>query len=161
MFSYLKQTSLDNKLQGLGVGWITTFANAVIFIGITSGAALLPVGALAEEALIEEVLVTGSRIQRGNLTQPNPVYGLDRDDITLSGELDLIDLLDNLPQLFSSSNGAESDFFTQAGINNEPGLSQLDLRALGSIRTLVLVDGKRHVSGQANGVFARQTTSSS
>ncbi len=77
MFSCFKQKSLDGKLQGLGVGWITTCANSVIFIGITSAVSLLPVGASAQEAIIEEVVVTGSRIERANLTQPNPVYALD------------------------------------------------------------------------------------
>ncbi len=149
MFSCFKQKSLDGKLQGLGVGWITTFANTVIFIGITSAVSLLPVGASAQEAIIEEVVVTGSRIVRANLTQPNPVYALDAEDIKLSGELSVIDLIDDLPQLFLSTNGAESDFFTQDGLDNSPGLAKLDLRGLGSNRTLVLVDGKRHVSGQA------------
>lgn len=136
-------------LDRLGVRWFTTFANAAIFVGMATGISLLPVGALAQDAVIEEILVTGSRIPRGNLTQPNPVYGLDSDDIKFSGELNLVDLLDDLPQLFSSSTGAQSDFFTQDGINNTPGLTQLNLRGLGSNRTLVLVDGKRHVSGQA------------
>ncbi|MFQ5549537.1 MAG: TonB-dependent receptor domain-containing protein [Woeseia sp.] len=101
------------------------------------------------EAHIEEITVTGSRIQRGNLTQPNPVYGLDAEDVKLSGETNLIDIVDDLPQLFSSDNSAQSTFFTQGGINNTPGLARLDLRGLGANRTLVLVDGKRHVSGQA------------
>jgi outer membrane receptor protein involved in Fe transport len=98
---------------------------------------------------IEEITVTGSRIQRGNLTQPNPVYGLDAEDVKLSGQTNLIDIVDDLPQLFSSDNGAQSDFFEEVGIDSTPGLARLDLRGLGSNRTLVLVDGKRHVSGQA------------
>ena len=102
-----------------------------------------------DDAVIEEIMVTGSRIQRGNLTQPNPVYSLSSEDVKLSGQTNLIDIVDDLPQLFSSDNAAQSDFFTQDGINNTPGLARLDLRGLGSNRTLVLVDGKRHVSGQA------------
>jgi iron complex outermembrane receptor protein len=102
-----------------------------------------------DDEALEEITVTGSRIQRGNLTQPNPVYGLDAEDVKMSGELNLIDIVDDLPQLFSSDNGAQSDFFTETGIDNTPGLARLNLRGLGANRTLVLVDGKRHVSGQA------------
>lgn len=98
---------------------------------------------------LEQVIVTGTRIVRGNLTQPNPVYGLDAEEVKLSGQLSLIDVVDDLPQLFSSQNSAQSAFFAQDGIDNTPGLAQLDLRALGPNRTLVLVDGRRHVSGQA------------
>lgn len=117
----------------------------VIGIGLASEAAF----AQGDDDEVEEITVTGSRIQRGNLTQPNPVYSLNAEDVRLSGELNLIDIVDDLPQLFSSDNAAQSDFFTQDGINNTPGLARLDLRGLGANRTLVLVDGRRHVSGQA------------
>ena len=63
--------------------------------------------------------------------------------------MNVIDIVDDLPQLFSSNNGTQSLFFGQEGVDNTPGLAQLDLRGLGGNRTLVLVDGKRHVSGQA------------
>jgi iron complex outermembrane recepter protein len=119
----------------------------VIGFGLASGPVLAQ-GANDDEEL-EEITVTGSRIQRGNLTQPNPVYGLNAEDVKFSGELNLIDIVDDLPQLFSSDNGAQSAFFAQDGIDNTPGLARLDLRGLGSNRTLVLVDGRRHVSGQA------------
>ena len=101
------------------------------------------------DPVLEEVIVTGTRIARGNFTQPNPVYGLDAEDVRMSGQLNLVDVVDDLPQLFSSQNSAQSDFFTQDGIDNTAGLAQLDLRSLGPNRTLVLVDGRRHVSGQA------------
>lgn len=101
---------------------------------------------------VEEITVTGSRIQRGNLTQPNPVYGLSAEEIKATGQLSIIDVIDDLPQLFASQNSAQSGFFdtsTDTGRDNTPGLALLDLRALGPNRTLVLVDGRRHVSGQA------------
>jgi len=102
-----------------------------------------------EDAMIEELVVTGSRIQRANLTQPNPVTSLSSEDIKLSGELSVVDVLDALPQLFSSTNSAQADFFTQDGVDATPGVAVLDLRGLGSSRTLTLVDGRRHVAGQA------------
>lgn len=119
-------------------------------LALVSCALLHAAPALAQEgASIEEVVVTGSRIQRANLTQPNPVTSLDSEDIKLSGELSVVDVLDDLPQLFSSTNSAQASFFTQDGVDASPGVAVLDLRGLGSARTLTLVDGRRHVAGQA------------
>src|SRR3546814_2029996 len=50
-------------------------------------------------------------------TQPNPVYGLDSEEVKLSGQLNLIDVVDDLPQLFNSQNSAQSAFFVQDGID--------------------------------------------
>ena len=129
------------------------FASAlVVGLGSASGTAL------AQEDEIEEITVTGSRIQRANQVQPNPVYGLDSTEIEATGQLNMVDVVNDLPQLFSSQNSAQSTFFATndaTGINNSPGLAQLDLRALGPNRTLVLVDGRRHVSGQAGGAGCR------
>jgi len=105
-----------------------------------------------EEEVIEEIHVTGSRIQRANQVQPNPVYGLSSEEIKASGQLSMIDIVDELPQLFASQNSAQSNFFgtsNDTGLDNSPGLALLNLRNLGPNRTLVLVDGRRHVSGQA------------
>jgi len=105
-----------------------------------------------EEEVIEEIHVTGSRIQRANQVQPNPVYGLSSEEIKASGQLSMIDIVDELPQLFASQNSAQSNFFATSddtGLDNSPGLALLNLRNLGPNRTLVLVDGRRHVSGQA------------
>jgi len=102
---------------------------------------------------LEEVIVTGSRITRANQVQPNPVYSLSSEEIKATGQLNMIDVVDDLPALFSSQNSAQSSFFTSTdtptGLDNTPGLALLNLRGLGSNRTLVLVDGRRHVSGQA------------
>ena len=72
MFSYFERSFRDGNGRNR-VGWAITFTNAAVFVGLTGGAALFPLSAAAEEEVLEEVLVTGSRIQRGNLTQPNPV----------------------------------------------------------------------------------------
>jgi len=130
-------------------------AQALVLAGITALSLSLSTGSAfaQEEEVIEEIHVTGSRITRANQVQPNPVYGLDSEEIKATGQLNMIDVVDDLPQLFSSQNSAQSNFFTSTdtstGLDNSPGLALLDLRSLGSNRTLVLVDGRRHVSGQA------------
>ena len=122
-------------------------ASTAISLSLSTGSAFAQ---QAEE--LEEVIVTGSRISRANQVQPNPVYSLSSADIKAGGQLNMIDLMDDLPQLFSSQNSAQSNYFATSddtGLNNSPGLALLDLRSLGPNRTLVLVDGRRHVSGQA------------
>jgi outer membrane receptor protein involved in Fe transport len=113
-------------------------------------ASALPVAqsALAEEAQLEEVVVTGSRIARDpNQTAPSPVQTLGEAEIRLSGQLDVADILREQPALLtttSSVGSVDGVFATQA---DAVGQSVLQLRGLGNERTLVLVNGRRHVSG--------------
>ena len=59
---------------------------------LATGSSPIPSFADEDASVIEEVVVTGSRIQRANLTQPNPVYGLDASDIKATGEQSLIEV---------------------------------------------------------------------
>lgn len=94
---------------------------------------------------VEKVVVTGSRIPRPNLEQPTPVTTITNERIQDSGTSNLGDIVAQFPAL--SSNGtvrANSDSFGDSG-----GLNFPDLRSLGTARTLTLVNGKRHVAGDA------------
>ncbi|MBI1251194.1 MAG: TonB-dependent receptor plug domain-containing protein [Alphaproteobacteria bacterium] len=92
----------------------------------------------------EEIIVTGSRIRQPDFQSSNPVVSVDAEAIQLSGTTNLTDFLQQLPALTNSidSNDAAS---INAGIAGS-GLNLLNLRNLGTDRTLVLVDGRRHVS---------------
>ncbi len=89
----------------------------------------LPVGlnaAMAQDANqeaeeIEEVVVTGSRIARSNLTTPTPVSAVSDEDMKLSGNQDMTETLQENPALLSSVNNE------QAGANI--GASFLNLRS--------------------------------
>ena len=113
-------------------------------------AALLVAGMLpfagpsvAQEGVLEEVIVTGSRIARdANLTGALPVQSMDADDISSSGEFSLADVVNDVPALLSSLTAEQS--IDRAGRH---GSNRLNLRGLGQNRTLVLVDGRRHVGG--------------
>ena len=100
-----------------------------------------------DEAPIEEVVVTGSRIKQDEKGFANPVTTFSAETIAQSGKTDLADFLAQTPALLGSTTGDLT-----AGSNpgfGEVGLNLLDLRHLGVDRTLVLVDGRRHVSGLA------------
>jgi outer membrane receptor protein involved in Fe transport len=92
------------------------------------------------------IIVTGSRITRDpNATAPLPVSTLDATDFRDFGATDVTAALRQVPALISSGTVADSIERGAGGV----GQATLNLRQLGSNRTLVLVDGWRHVSGVA------------
>ena len=125
--------------------------SASLFVSFLGG----PGAALAQDAEIEETLeeivVTGSRIARDpNLGAPVAVQSVSAEDIRLSGELDVTEVIRNLPALLTTTAGdgsLDSVFSTTSGEANGAGESVLQLRGMGAERTLVLVNGRRHVSG--------------
>ena len=100
-----------------------------------------------EAAVIEEVVVTGSRIRRDPLNEPTAIMEVDRDDLVNTGFTNLGDALQNLPIAGSAPNSQfnvpGNQGFPQDGAGIGAGSVQLALRNLKSIRTLVLVDGRR------------------
>jgi len=86
------------------------------------------------------IVVTGSRISTPNLESANPVAILTGEQVFSSGNLSVGDQLNELPQLRSSFSQANSTAYL-----GTRGLNLLDLRGLGTSRTLVLVNGRRHV----------------
>jgi iron complex outermembrane receptor protein len=92
---------------------------------------------------VQEVVVTGSRIRRGSgFDYPVPVAVLNGDDIRDSGYTTIGDALANLPQSLATT-GIQNT----SGTLFAAGEARVNLRGLGTQRTLVLVDGRRHVTG--------------
>lgn len=128
---------------------LTAFAWVVTFSALATGSALVASApAYAEEGVIEEVIVTGSRIARDpNLGASGPVQSMSAEDIKMSGETDVVDVLREMPALLSSisSDGSTDSVFAET--TTTVGENTLQLRGMGTERTLVLVNGRRHVSG--------------
>ncbi len=93
-----------------------------------------------EDSSIEEVIVTGSRIRRADIDSASPVTILERDDILAAGITDIGDLLQSMPSMSGSPIGTTTN-------NGGNGAVLIDLRGMGSARTLTLVNGKRVVDG--------------
>ena len=109
---------------------------------LTSAAAALVgvVPAQAQEAsTIQEVVVTGSRIPQPNLTSVSPVTAVGSDQVKIEGVTRVEDLINNLPQAFADFGGNLS--------NGSTGTASVNLRNLGSQRTLVLVNSRRLMPG--------------
>ncbi len=97
---------------------------------------------------LEEIVVTGSRLVRPGAESPIPVTALDAAEIDLSGSTNLVYIVNELPALGQNGADARNNFRGQSEI----GTSLLNLRSLGANRTLVVVNGRRHVgsvSGQS------------
>ena len=89
-----------------------------------------------------EIIVTGTRIPQVNLTSPAPVTVVTNQDIKLSGTTRVEDLLNQLPSVGASQSSGQSNAAT--------GTAEVDLRYLGSKRTLALVNGRRMTPGDPN-----------
>jgi iron complex outermembrane recepter protein len=103
----------------------------------------------AQEQPPETVVVTGTRIPRPAYDLPNPVATVNADEIQHSGTTNLTDYLKRIPALAGSlGDFATSGYNTPAAndLSSLGGLNLLDLRNLGYVRTLVLIDNHRTVS---------------
>lgn len=138
---------LKDKLGLLGASFLVGMGAAA-----TPAAAQTPQPVAAEEE--ETIIVTGSRIRRDPANAPAPLIQVTQEEITLSGDANVIDFLVDIPAL-SGSNVPED---TTGANLNDGGLSLLDLRDLGTVRTLTLVDGRRHV-GAPQGQLAVDVSS--
>ncbi|RMB52193.1 TonB-dependent receptor-like protein [Sphingomonas sp. PP-CE-3A-406] len=87
-----------------------------------------------------EITVTGSRIRRPNLESNLPVTSISGEEFFQRGQNNIGDTLNDLPQLRSTVGQQNPGL----GIGIQ-GLNLLDLRGLGTQRTLTLVNGRRHV----------------
>lgn len=110
-----------------------------------------------EPAVLEEVVVTGSRIRRNPLNEPTAVLDISSEKLDNTGVTNLGDILQDLPITGSAPNSQfnvpGNSGFPQDGAGIGAGAVQLSLRNIGAKRTLILVDGKRWIAGSsASGV---------
>jgi len=95
--------------------------------------------------VLEEVIITGSRIARTGYDAPTPLAIIDRAEIDQSGFASLSDVLLRMPSLAVGQGLGNA---SNSGSN--VGATFLNLRGLGVERTLTLVDGKRRVPGSSS-----------
>lgn len=97
---------------------------------------------VSSEDRTERIQVTGSRILREGAVAPAPVTVISGDELIESGAMNIGEVLSRLPAMANTYTLANSGRFIGSA-----GASLLDLRGMGTSRTLVLVDGRRHVAG--------------
>ncbi|HEY0595405.1 TonB-dependent receptor plug domain-containing protein [Sphingopyxis sp.] len=89
----------------------------------------------------EEILVTGSRIARAGFDQPTPTTVIGEDELRLGARPNIQQVLNDLPQIRPTTTPSVSNG------NTSTGTAPVDMRGLGTDRTLVLLDGRRFVGG--------------
>lgn len=114
----------------------TTGAVTAAVLGCGVGHAQAPGNASG----LEEVVVTGSRISRGGFEAPTPVTSIDNDYLLDLGFINVGAAVQQLP-INKASLTPETNGFGSFNV----GAQIVNLRALGSNRTLTLVDGRRHI----------------
>ena len=92
--------------------------------------------------VIEEVIVTGSYIKGSPEDAELPIDVISSEDLLKTGSPSIVDMIRNLG--VTTANLGETNQFTSGGQANE-GVATVNLRGLGSSRTLVLINGRRLV----------------
>jgi outer membrane receptor protein involved in Fe transport len=97
-------------------------------------------------ASVDEVVVTGSRIVANGFQQPTPVTVVGEQEIQRAMPVTIANYLNDLPS-FGVSNSARNPGIGVAG----GGAESVNLRNLGTNRTLVLLDNRRVVASSVTG----------
>jgi len=121
-------------------------------------AGLMPVAAMAQtaepqaeaEAAPTDIVITGTRIRRDGFEAPTPLTVISQEDLQNSSPSNNIaDVVNQLPSLAGSTRPSNSRLNLSSG---QAGINALNLRNLGEVRTLVLVDGRRSVGSTITGL---------
>ena len=128
------------------------FFGASILALVAGGAAHAQTADAQEAAELETVVVTGSRLTAG-FSAPTPVTVIGQEQIESRAPTSVFDVTRDIPSFRASSGLSNGGVY---GIQNA-GAATLDLRGLGSSRTLVLIDGRRPVPTNDDGSFDTNT----
>lgn len=115
------------------------FASALLTTAMVGGQAF----AQSAERDVEEVVVTGSRIKRVDISGVGPATVVNQEQIANTGITNVETLLQRLPASAGAAGGQTSAYWTGNGY----GTAQVNLRGLGINRTLTLINGRRVVNG--------------
>lgn len=122
----------------------TITASAVRYALFAGAAATLSMPVLAatdngNDSNVEKIEVTGSRIKRTDMETASPVSVISNKQITQGGYTNIADLLTQSTFSAGAPIGAATN-------NGGMGTTNIDLRGMGSSRTLVLINGRRMVN---------------
>jgi iron complex outermembrane recepter protein len=119
------------------------YSGLVLAFGGTLGTSVTP--AFAQQQQLDRVEITGSRIVRPGLTASTPVLSFGLETFGNIGAENFADVAQQLPQ-FAAAFGQSRTQSTFSGVETS-GLNTINLRNLGSVRSLVLINGRRVPGG--------------
>ena len=120
------------------------FSKRLLLASAMLSGAMLSAPAHAQAANdVDEVIVTGSRIKRVDISGVGPATVVSQEEISNTGITNVETLLQRLPASAGAAGGQTSAYWTGNGY----GTAQVNLRGLGINRTLTLINGRRVVNG--------------
>lgn len=122
----------------------STLAAQLMRTTVLTGAAVAFVTPAFAQEDDDEIVVTGSRIAREDLSAPSPVTTVDSQQLVLTNTVNTEQFLNTLPQVIPA--------FDSTSNNPGNGTATVNLRGIGTNRTLVLVDGSRFPPSDPFGV---------
>jgi iron complex outermembrane recepter protein len=96
-----------------------------------------------------EVVITGTNIVRNGFSAPTPLTVIGQEQFQTSATNNIADYVNTIPA-FQNSQTPTNQYHQSS--NGLAGLNTLNLRSLGSSRTLVLIDGQRSVGSTTTGL---------
>ena len=122
-----------------------TSTRLLLVSALTTTMALVAGQASAEASptSVDELIVTGSRIKRTDISGVGPATVVSQEQIANTGLSNVETLLQRLPASAGNAGGQTNAYWTSNGY----GTAQVNLRGLGINRTLTLINGRRVVNG--------------
>jgi outer membrane receptor protein involved in Fe transport len=121
--------------------WTLSTVSAVAIA--CGGVSVAQAQSAAPAASLDEIVVTGSRIVRDGYEAPTPVSVLGSEELNSLNVVNIADAVNILPGFTGSVNPRTSNGNLSSGAT---GVSQLNLRGMGTNRTLILLDGQRYIN---------------
>lgn len=143
--NYLLRRSILLCLGSLSTG---LHATAALESEVPVAQETSPAEADPKKVTLEAVTVTGSRVLSAGFDSPTPVVEITKQQIEMEAPNNIADYLNTMPAMSGARSTTQGNNAISAG---STGMSLLNLRGLGSDRTLVLVDGRRYVGSTLEG----------
>jgi outer membrane receptor protein involved in Fe transport len=144
--SYVRRSKLPRALAILTAALFSSCAIPVLAQDAPSPQAPSSGDASKDGANSGEIVVTGSRVARDGFQSPTPLLTLSAEELERNSNGNVADAINDLPALRASITPSSTPNFSAL-----LGGNFLDLRGLGYLRTLVLVDGRRYVPSTPSG----------
>jgi len=117
-------------------------------LALSSSIAAAQQASTVEDSL-DEVVVTGTRVERAGFEAPTPLTVIGLEELKAASVSNIAEFVNTLPSVVGSATPQNSNTSISAGT---AGVNALNLRGLGTVRTLVLVDSQRSVGSVLSGV---------
>ncbi|MEH0199008.1 TonB-dependent receptor [Caulobacter sp. CCNWLY153] len=117
---------------------------SALVIAMTTAPMLAQAQTTDDASAVEEVVVTGSRIARRDYVSNSPIVTMGQEAIEKTGSVTVDTLLNQMPQFVPAVSSTSNN-------PSNGGQANIDLRGLGTQRTMVLIDGHRVVPSNSDG----------